>query len=77
MTTPFTKRVKRVTEHATIRSKVNRKIVVTLGPDDIINLRLAGERRSIDIAVTTIYYHALALDAAWKNAEVTLTIEGL
>lgn len=62
MTTLFGKAVFRETKHATVRSRVDRKIVVGLVEGDIIELRLKGERRRIHIAVSSVFYHALALD---------------
>ncbi len=65
MTTKFNKPVYRETEFATVRSSNKSKpIVVGLIAGDIIELRLKAERRRVFINVSSIFYHALALDVA-------------
>lgn len=65
MTTKFNRPVFRETEFSSVRSGPRGKpIVVGLIAGDIIELRLKGERRRTFINVSTVFYHALALDLA-------------
>ena len=64
MTTSFGKKVYRETEHATIRSKSEKKIIVGLEPGDLISLRLKKERKPIYIAASTVFRIALSLEVA-------------
>ncbi len=64
MTTKFNKPVYRETEFSTVRSGgKQRPIKVGLIPGDLIELKLKGERKSLVIAASSIFYHATALEA--------------
>ena len=63
MTTKFSTKVTRETDHATVKSGgKERKIIISLLPGDVVEVRLKRERRSLFIGAAKLYRHVLYLE---------------